>query len=129
VAAGTGDGDAEAEAAESSGDDGRAAAAFEGDGGGDACAIGAAIEDVTHAAEIAFSFFAYVRREEDGDGWRDVGVTKCGGDGEECGEARGVVADAGSGDAVSVFFFDGLDEGVGGEDGVEVCGEEDDGRE
>ena len=126
VAAGAGDGDAEAEAAEGSGDDGGAAAAFERDGGGDAIAVGAAFEEVTHAAEIAFAFFAYVRGEEDGDGGGDVGVAKCGGDGEKSGEAGGVVADAGSVDARAVFFFDGFDGGVGGEDGVEVGGEEND---
>ena len=96
VAAGAGDGDAEAEAAEGAGDDGGAAAAFERDGGGDARAIGAALEEVTHAAEVAFAFFAYVRGEEDGDGWSDVGVAKSGGDGEQSGEAGGVVADAGA---------------------------------
>ena len=111
VAAGAGDGDAEAEAAEGAGDDGGAAAAFEGDGGGDAVAIGAAVEEVTHAAEVAFAFFAYVGGEEDGDGWCDVGVAECGGDGEEGGEAGGVVADAGSVDAGGVVVFDGF-EGV-----------------
>ena len=124
MAAGAGDGDAEAEAAEGAGDDGGAAAAFEGDGGGDAVAIGAALEEVTHAAEVAFALFAYVGGEEDGDGWGDVGVAEGGGDGEQSGEAGGVVADAGSVDAGGVFFFDGFDGGAGGEDGVEVGGEE-----
>jgi len=64
VAAGAGDGDAEAEAAEGAGDDGGAAAAFKRDGGGDAVAIGAALEEVTHAAEVAFALFAYVGGEE-----------------------------------------------------------------
>ena len=41
MAAGAGDGDAEAETAEGAGDDGVGAAAFEGDGGGDAAAVGA----------------------------------------------------------------------------------------
>jgi hypothetical protein len=124
VAARAGDGDAVAEAAESTGDDGGAAAAFERDGGGDACAVGAALEEMTHAAEIAFSFFAYVGGEEDGDGRCDVGVAKSGGDGEQAGEASGVVADAGGVDACAVFFFDGFDESVGGEDGVKVSGEQ-----
>ena len=125
VASGAGDGDAEAEAAESPGDDGGAAAAFERDGGGDAGGVGAAFEEVAHAAEVAFAFFAYVGGEEDGDGWGDFGVTQCGGDGEEAGEAGGVVADAGGVDAMGAFFFDGVDGGVGGKDGVEVGGEED----
>ncbi len=83
------------QAAEGAGDDGGVAAAFEGDGGGDAGAVGAALEEVTHAAEVAFALFAYVGGEEDGDGWGDVGVAEGGGDGEESGEAGGVVADAG----------------------------------
>ncbi len=112
VAAGAGDGDAEAEAAEGAGDDGGGAAAFEGDGGGDAVAVGAALEEMTHAAEVAFAFFAYVGGEEDGDGWGDVGVAEGGGDGEEAGEAGGVVADAGGVDAGAVGVFDGLAGGV-----------------
>ena len=81
VAAGAGDGDAEAEAAEGAGDDGVGAAAFEGDGGGDAVAVGAALEEMAHAAEVAFALFAYVGGEEDGDGRGDVGVAEGGGDG------------------------------------------------
>src|ERR1700679_2365951 len=81
VAAGAGDGDAEAQAAEGSGDDGGAAAAFERDGGGDAGAGGGALEEMTHAAEVAFAFFAHICREEDGDGWGDVGVAERGCDG------------------------------------------------
>ena len=125
VAAGAGDGDAEAEAAEGSGDDGGAAASFEGDGGGDAVAVGAALEEVTHAAEVAFAFFAYVGGEEDGDGWGDFGEAQGGGDGEEAGEAGGVVADAGGVDARALFFFGGFDGRVGGEDGIEMGREED----
>src|SRR5271170_2283653 len=125
VAAGAGDGDAEAQAAEGSGDGGAGASAFEDKGSGDAGAVGAALEEMTHAAEVAFALFAYVGSEEDRDGWGDVGVAKGGGDGEESGEAGGVVADAGGEDAGGVGGFDGVDEGVGGEDGVEVGGEED----
>ena len=54
---------------------------------------------MTHAAEVALAFFAYVGGEEDGDGRGDVGVAEGGGDSEEGGEAGGVVADAGSVDA------------------------------
>ena len=125
VAAGTGDGDAEAETAEGSSDDGRTAAAFKRDGCGDAGAVGAALEEVTHSAKIAFALFAYVGGEDDGDGWSDVGVTKGRGDGEESGEAGSVVADSGGRDARAVFLFDGIGGGAGGEDGVKVCGEED----
>ena len=126
VAAGAGDGDAEAEAAEGSGDDGGGAAAFEGDGGGDAVGVGAALEEVPHAAEVSFSFFAYIGGEEDGDGWGEVGVTERGGDGEEAGEAGDVVADAGGVDAVGVFGFEGFAVGACGEDCVEVGRDEDD---
>ena len=125
VAARAGDGDAEAKAAEGAGDDRGVAAAFERDGGGDAVAIGAALEEVTHAAEVAFAFFAYVGGEEDGDGRGDVGVAEGGGDGKKAGEAGGVVADARGVDARAVLFFDGFDGGVGGEDCVEMGGEED----
>jgi hypothetical protein len=81
---------------------------------------------MTHAAEVAFAFFSYVGCEEDGDGWGDVGVAKGCGEGEECGEAGAVVADAGSVDDGGVFLFDGFDGSVDGEDCVEVGGEEDD---
>ena len=102
------------------------AAAFEDDGGGDAVAVGAALEEVAHAAEVAFAFFAYVGGEEDGDGWGDVGVAEGGGYGEQAGESGDVVADAGGVDAVGVGGFDGFAVGAFGEDGVEVGGEEDD---
>ena len=126
VAAGAGDGDAKAEAAEGSSDDGGVAAAIKGDSGGDAVAVGAALEEVTHAAEVAFAFFAYVGGEEDGDGWNDVGVTQGCGYGEESGQAGGVVADAWCLDYGGVFLFDGVDLGFDGEDCVEMGGEEDD---
>ena len=125
VASGAGDGDAKAQAAEGPGDDGGGSAAFEGDGGGDAPAVGASLEEVTHAPEVAFAFFAYVGGEEDGDGWGDVRVTEGGGDSKECGETGGVVADAGGVDARGVFEFDGVAIGSGGEDGVEVGRDED----
>jgi len=127
VAAGAGHGDAEAEGAECSGDDGGVAAAFEDDGGGDAVAVGAALEEVSHAAEVALAFFAYVGGEEDGDGWGDVGVAEGGGYGQQAGESGDVVADAGSLDSMGVGGFAGLAVGAFGEDGVEMGGEEDDG--
>ena len=125
MAARAGDGDAEAQTAERAGDDGGAASAFECNGGGDAVAIGAALEEMTHAAEVAFALFAYVGGEEDGDGWGDFGVLERGGDGEQRGESGAVVADAGGVDAGGVLFFDWFDGRVGGEDGVEMGGEED----
>jgi hypothetical protein len=124
VAAGAGDGDAEAEAAEGAGDGGVVASAFEDDGGGDAGAVGAAFEEMTHAAEVALAFFAYVGGEEDGDWGLDAGVTEGGGDGEEAGEAGGVVADAGSEDAGAAGVFDWVAGCAGAEDGVEVSGDE-----
>jgi len=127
VATGAGDGDAEAEAAESSGDDGGGPAAFEGDGGGDAAVVGAALEEVAHASEVAFAFFAYIGGEEDGDRRGNVRVAECGGDSQEGGEAGSVVADAGSIDACGVFEFDGIAVGSSGEDGVEMCRDEDTG--
>ena len=45
---------------------------------------------------------------------------------EQSGEAGGVVADAGGEDAGAVLVFGGFGGGAGGEDGVEVGGEEDD---
>ena len=124
VAAGADEGDTEPEAAEGSGDDGGVAAAFEDDGGGDAVVVRGLGEDLAHSAEVSLAFFAYVGSEEDGDGWLDVGVAKGGGDGEEAGEAGGVVTDPWSVDAGGVEIFAGGDGGVEGEDGVEVCGEE-----
>ena len=73
----------------------------------------------------SLALFAYVYGEEDGDGWGDFGEANGGGDGEETGESGGVVADAGSEDAGGVWIFDGIADGSGGEDGVEMCGEED----
>src|ERR1700710_3101912 len=86
MAGGAGDGDAETEAAEGAGDDGGAAAAFECNGGGYAVAIGAALEEVTHAAKVAFAFFTYVGGEEDGDGRGYVGIAQGCDDGEKGGE-------------------------------------------
>ena len=80
---------------------------------------------MAHAAEVAFALFAYVGSEENGDGGSDVGVAEGRGYGEESGETGAVVADAGSEDAGRVVLLGGLGEGAGGEDGVEVCGEED----
>ncbi|MCU1225825.1 MAG: hypothetical protein JWQ42_3918 [Edaphobacter sp.] len=125
MASGAGDGDAEAEAAEGLGDDGGGAAAFEGDGGGDTSAIGAPLEEVAHAAEVALALFAYVRGEEYGKGWGDVGVAERCGDAEEGREAGCVVADAGGIDASAVGHLCGLAVCTGGKDGVEVGGEED----
>ena len=125
MAAGAGDGDAEAQAAKGSGDGGRGSSSFEDEGGGDAGAVGAVLEEMTHATEVAFAFFTYVGGEEDGDGRGDVGIAQGGDDGEEGGQAGAVVADAGGVDAGSVVLFEGLNEGAGGEDGVEVGGEED----
>jgi len=125
VAAGSGDGDTETQAAEGPVDGDGGASAFEDESGGDAGSIRAALEEMTHAAKVAFALFAYVGGEEDGDGWGDVGEAEGGGDGEESGESGGVVADAGGEDAGGVVGFEWVDEGVGGEDGVEVRGEED----
>ena len=61
-------------------------------------------------------------------GGRDVGVAERGGDGEQGGEAGGVVADAGSEDAGVSLSSMGSHGGAGGEDGVEVGGEEDAGE-
>jgi hypothetical protein len=128
VAAGAGDGDAEAAAAEGSCDYGVGASTFEGERGGDTSAVRAVGEDVAHAAEVTFAFFAYVGGEEDGD-WRlDVGVAKGGGEGEQGGEACGVIADAGGEDAWGFGIFDGVTGGSCGEDGVEVGGDEEAGR-
>jgi len=90
----------------------------------DAVAIGAALEEVRHAAEVAFALFAYVAERELG-WWGDVGVMQGGGDGEKGGEASGVVADAGGVDS-GVSFSSVGSMGWRREDGVEVGGEEDD---
>ncbi len=70
---------------------------------------------MTHAAEVALAFFAYVGGEEDGDGcggcWRSGGAAAMARMG---GEAGAVVADAGGVDAGGVVLFEGLDEGAGG---------------
>ena len=128
VAAGAGDGDAEASAAEGAVDYGGVAAAFEGDGGADAFGVGRGfgVEEVAHAAEVSFAFFANVGGEEDGAGWGDLGVGEGGGEGEESGEAGGVVAGSGGEDFLIVFLRGAV--GDGGKDCVEVGGDEDDGR-
>jgi hypothetical protein len=63
---------------------------------------------MAHSAEVSFAFLADVGGEEDGDGGSELGVLHGGGDGEECGEAGGVVAGTGGKDA-SILF-----EGLGG---------------
>ncbi len=127
VSSGTGDGDAKAPAAEGAGDDGAAAAAFEDDGCGDAIAVGGAGEQMAHAAQVADALFADVCGEEDGDGWLDLGVTERGGEGEQTGEAGGVVADAGSLDTGAVGRLARLAGDTCREDGVEVGGEQETG--
>ena len=57
----------------------------------------------------------------------DVRIAQGSGYGEYAGEAGGVVADAGGMDNRRIFLFDGVDGSVGGEDGVEVGGEQYDG--
>jgi hypothetical protein len=82
-------------------------------------------EDVTHASEVALTFFAYVGGKDDGDGWGDAGVAEGGGDGEEASQACAVVADAGGIDSRRIGVLDGFAESAGGKDGVEVSGDED----
>ena len=122
MASGAGDGDAEAEAAEGASDDCGAAAAFECDRRGDAIAIGAAFEEMAHAAEVAFALFANVGGEEHGDGRGDVGIAEGRGDGKKARESGGVVADARGVDTGAVFFFDRFDNSASGEDRVQVGG-------
>ena len=105
VAAGAGDVDAETAAGQGAGDDRVGAPAFERDGGGDAMGVGAGVEEMAHAAEVALAFFAYVGGEEDGHGRGDsrlgLSAVQRGGDGEQSGEAGGVVAGSGAEDARS----------------------------
>jgi hypothetical protein len=81
---------------------------------------------VKRSAEIAFTLFAHVGGEKDGDGGSQLGVAHARGKGKQPGEAGGVVASSGSHDAG--FEFDGLDGQFGGENGVQVGGEQDEGR-
>ncbi len=81
---------------------------------------------MAHAAEIAFALFAYVCGEEDGNGSAELGVAESGGEAKQRGEAGGVVAGSGSEDAG--VLLDGFGGGFGGKDGVEMRGEEDNGR-
>ena len=122
VASWAGDGDAEAEAAEGASHDCGAAAAFECDRRDDAIAIGAAFEEMAHAAEVAFALFANVGGEEHRDGRDDVGIAEGRGDGKKARESRGVVADARGVDTGAVFFFDRFDNSASGEDRVQVGG-------
>ena len=123
VASGAGEGDAEALAAQGAGDDGRGSGAFEGEQGADAAAVGAVLEQVTHAAEVALAFFADVGGEEESERRLDAGETKGGDSSEECGESGSVVAASRAEDAGSFLFGGGVD--AGGKDGVEVGGEDD----
>ena len=125
VAAGAGDGEAETEAAEGVGDDGGGAGALEDEDAGDAAGERAAGEQVAHAAEIAFAFFADVCGEDDGDGRSDVGEAEGSGEAEQGGEAGAVVAGAWGVEAGAIFARGAG--GAGGEDGVEVGGDEEDG--
>ena len=86
---------------------------------------------MAHAAEVALAFFADVGGEEDGHGQGvagfRLGEVECGGDGEQSGEASAVVGGAGAEEA-AVLVLAWRAVGARGEDGVEVRGEEDDGR-
>ncbi len=99
VTAGAADCDAEAAAAKGGGNGCGGAGAFEGGDGGDAFAVEAVTEKMTHAAEVPLAFFAYVGAEEDWERAGDGGVAQGGGDGEQGCEACGVVAGTGSEDA------------------------------
>jgi hypothetical protein len=76
VAAGAVDRDAEAKASEGASHDGGGSATFEGNGSGDAATIGASLEEIAHAAEVAFALFAYVGGEEDSGGRVDAGIAE-----------------------------------------------------
>ena len=78
---------------------------------------------MAHAAEVALAFFAGVGCEKDGGLRSDFGELERAGKGEERGEAGAVIAGAGGENAGAVFDWADV---CGGEDGVEVGGEEDD---
>ena len=81
---------------------------------------------MTHAAEVAFAFFADVGRKQDGDSGGEFGMAHGGGEAKQGGQAGGIVAGAGGEDAG--VDFGGFGRGPGREDGVKVGGEKDDRR-
>ena len=74
VAARAVDGDLKAAAAEGLGNGGVRAGAVENDVGGDAASERALIVEVTHAAQIAFAFFADVGQDDEGRGELNFGL-------------------------------------------------------
>ncbi len=129
VAAGSGDGDLKTSAAKGLGNGGVSSCAVEDDVSGDAAGVGAGIVEMAHAAEIAFAFFAHVSEDDERDGQLDLRVDERVGEGEQTGEAGSVVAGAGRVEAENgIFSGNGGNEGRGGgEDGIEMRGEDDDG--
>ncbi len=93
--------------------------------GGDAAGKRGLVVEMTDAAQVAFALFADVGQKEQRGGQFDTGLDEGIGECELPGDAGAIVAGSGSLDAVAVYL--GVEGSFGGEDGVEMRGENDDG--
>ena len=129
MAAGAGDSDLKAAAAEGLRNGGVGASAVENDVGHDAAGKRSLIVEVTHAAQVAFAFFADVGENDKGRSQFNLGLDERGDDGEHAGDAGGVVAGSGGGEAVLPLtrLTTGLRGVSAGKDRVEMRRENNDG--
>ena len=83
-----------APAAKSFGDDGVSPSAVEHDQRGDVGRPLGLLEDVSHAAQVAFALFSHVADEQDGSAVRDDGSVHCARDRKQGDDSRRIVGDA-----------------------------------
>ncbi len=96
MAAGAAGDDFEAAAAEGLGDDGVGAGAIDDNAVCNGIAPARRLEDMAHAAQVAFSFFAHVANEDEGQGVRNLRAGNHGRDGEHGGDTGAVVGNSGA---------------------------------
>ncbi len=90
----------------------------------DAAGERAVLVDMTHAAQVAFTFFADVAENDERDGQFNSGVEKRADDGQHSDDSGGIVAGAGSVKTVAVEHW--MEWSGGGKNGVDVRGEKND---
>ena len=95
---------------------------IDGDDGGEARTV--SFDERADTAEIAFALFADVTGEDDGFVGADAAFGERFGDADQGGETRAIIGDAGTDQAIAIFFD--ADFSAGGKDGVEMRGQEDD---
>ena len=123
MATGTAHGDFIAAATQSLGDDGVGAGPIERNRCTNCVGPPRLLEDVPHAPQVALALFAHIPDQQDRSSVFDAGRAESSRDGEQCGDPRAIVGDAGTVKLASLTS--NCDGGSSGENRVEMRSESD----